>query len=359
MDSLLACELPDCRIEVIVVVNEAERPKSKINTQNQQTIEEFHTWKKLNSFKVIEFHLIEALSLPKKHAGVGSARKIGMDEALRRLVSIDQTGSIICLDADCRVSSTYLKAIYEDFHLTNCGIGEIHYEHRFELEEEQMLREGIINYELHLRYYVDGLKKAGFPNSIQTVGSCILVKSDTYAKHGGMNKRKAGEDFYFLHKIIPHEFFASVRGGTVYPSCRISNRVPFGTGKAQKDWVEQNEHKYLTYDPQIFKELGSLFNSIDKLYDDDHSGLSQIVLDFFEIQDYWPKVDLIRKNSKTIDQFKKQFYIWFDGFLCMKFTHYCRDHHYPNIPILTACESVYPLQGTIFAYLEYARTHVQ
>ena len=192
LDSLLACELPDCRIEVIVVVNEAERPKSKINTQNQQTIEEFHTWKKLNSFKVIEFHLIEALSLPKKHAGVGSARKIGMDEALRRLVSIDQTGSIICLDADCRVSSTYLKAIYEDFHLTNCGIGEIHYEHRFELEEEQMLREGIINYELHLRYYVDGLKKAGFPNSIQTVGSCILVKSDTYAKHGGMNKRKAG-----------------------------------------------------------------------------------------------------------------------------------------------------------------------
>ena len=112
MDLLLAFELPDCSIEVIVVVDETERLKSKINTQNQQTIEEFHIWKKLNAFKLIEFHLIEVLSLSKKYASEELVQKIGMDEASRRLVSIDQMGSIISLNADRRVSNTYFKAIY-------------------------------------------------------------------------------------------------------------------------------------------------------------------------------------------------------------------------------------------------------
>ena len=357
LNSLLQSALPDCGLEVIVVVNNSESVdlKSEIRHSNLRTINAFKEWKMSNLKEGIAFHLIEALDLAKKHAGVGLARKIGMDEALRRFASVGKIGSIVCLDADCRVSKTYLTAIHEEFHLTEHGIGEMHYEHPYELEEDEALKQGIINYELHLRYYVDGLQKAGFPNAIQTVGSCMLVKSDIYAKHGGMNKRKAGEDFYFLHKIIPHEKFITVKRGTVFPSCRISDRVPFGTGKAQQDWIDQKERHYLTYAPEIFEELKTLLDSIDQVYDDDRSSLSPIVLAFFEAQGYWPKVDLIRKNSKRIDQFKKQFYIWFDGFLCMKFMHYCRDHFYPNIPLKEACSFIYPQQETPESYLKVAR----
>lgn len=361
LNSLLTCQLPKCAVEVIIVVNESESvdKKSDIRSCNLRTINGFYDWKKSNLKEGIDFHLIEALDLPKKHAGVGLARKIGMDEGLRRFVSIGKIGSIICLDADCRVSKNYLRAIHKEFHLTEYGIGEMHYEHQYQLEGDDELRGGIINYELHLRYYVDGLKKAGFPNAIQTVGSCMLVKSNIYAKHGGMNKRKAGEDFYFLHKIVPHEAFVTVKGGAVYPSCRISNRVPFGTGKAQQDWMDQNKTDYLTYDPRTFEELQTLFVAVESLFQGDKSALSARIIDFFESHSYWDRVELIKANCSSSEQFIKQFYIWFDGFLCMKFMHHCRDHHYPNIPILTAAKSVYPLQKNIIAYLAYARTHVQ
>ncbi len=357
LNSLLSCQLPNCHVEVIIVVNNSESvdQKSEIRSSNLRTIKGFNDWKKSNSKKGIDFHLIEALALPKKHAGVGLARKIGMDEVLRRFVSIGKTGTIICLDADCEVSNSYLKSIYQEFHLTEYGIGEMHYEHQYQLEEDDTLREGIINYELHLRYYVNGLKKAGFPNAIQTVGSCMLVKSDVYAKHGGMNKRKAGEDFYFLHKIVPHESFVTVKSGTVYPSCRISNRVPFGTGKAQQDWIDQNEEDYLTYNPKTFEELRTLFDSVESLMQGDKSLLSELVIDFFDTHNYWEKVELIRANSSSAEQFTKQFYIWFDGFLCMKFMHHCRDHYYPNIPIFKACKVLYPKHTDLKEYLAYAR----
>ena len=343
LDSLLQCEQPECKVEVIVVVNNSESVdrESEIRSSNLRTINICYDWNMSKSKEGIKFHLIEALELPKKNAGVGLARKIGMDEALRRFTHLGKNGSIICLDADCQVSKSYLTSIFEEFHLTDHGIGEMHYEHRYELEEDNDLKEGIINYELHLRYYVDGLKTAGFPNAIQTVGSCMLVKSDIYAKHGGMNKRKAGEDFYFLHKIVPHEDFTTVVGATVYPSCRISDRVPFGTGKAQQNWLDKSEKEYSTYNPQTFAELKTLFDSLDSLFEGDRSGLSVIVMSFFEDHNYWPKMELILNNSKTLNSFRKQFFVWFDGFLCMKFMHYCRDHHYPDLPILQATSTFY------------------
>ena len=256
LESLLTCTNTTNLVEVIVVVNEKlENDDHELHKQNLQTISDFDQWKLDLKESHITFHLIEALDLPKKTAGVGLARKIGMDEALRRFVSIDVNGTIACLDADCRVSKNYLVAIEEDFNQSNAGLGEMHYEHPFQHENDEGLKKGIINYELFLRYYVEGLKFAGFPNAIQTIGSCMLVKASTYAKHGGMNKRKAGEDFYFLHKIIPHEVFKEVKTATVYPSCRVSDRVPFGTGKAQQDWLDQEEQEYLTYDPKVFSEL--------------------------------------------------------------------------------------------------------
>lgn len=337
LDSLIECYSPECGVEVIVVVNESEDggEKKEVRIQNKQTLSDFHKWQKSKKGNDIDFHLIEALNLPRKHAGVGLARKVGMDEALRRFTRINKIGSIVCLDADCRVSKNYLKSIFEEFHQTDHGIGEMHYEHRYELESEfenyGKLKQGIINYELHLRYYVEGLKKAGFPNAIQTVGSCMLVKSDVYAKYGGMNKRKAGEDFYFLHKIVPHEKFTTVTKGIVFPSCRISDRVPFGTGKAQQDWLDKPSKGYFTYDPRTFDELKTLFDAVDEIFQNNASDISDKVKSFFEEYNYWNKLELIRRNSKTRLQFRKQFFVWFDGFMCMKFIHYCRDQFYPNV----------------------------
>lgn len=345
LESLIDCQTPSFQVEVIVVVNQkAGNEVSTLGKQNAETIEAFKVWNEKLKNKALKFHLIEALDMPAKHAGVGLARKIGMDEALRRFQSIDRDGTIVCLDADCRVSENYLIAIAKEFTQSSAGLGEVHFEHQFELETDPNLKAGIINYELFLHYYVEGLQKAGFPHAIQTIGSCMLVKASTYAKHGGMNKRKAGEDFYFLHKIIPHEEFLEVTGATVYPSCRTSDRVPFGTGKAQQDWLDQETQEYLTYDPKVFQELGVLLKSVEDFYTDDVKMIIQqlpvIPNDFISHHDFIDKISLIKSNCKSLEQFEKQFFIWFDGFLCMKFVHFIRDNYYLNIPIEQAIDAL-------------------
>ncbi|OEK06335.1 glycosyltransferase [Roseivirga misakiensis] len=343
LESLVACDLPDVSVEVLVVLNQkSEVGNEAENKQNRKTLSEFNQWSKNHLNSTLKFHLIEALSMPAKHAGVGLARKIGMDEALRRFISIHRDGTIVCLDADCTVSKSYLKSIDQKFTASDAGLGEVSYEHLFERESDLSLKTGILYYELFLRYYVEGLKYAGFPYAIQTIGSCMLVKASVYAKHGGMNKRKAGEDFYFLHKIIPHEKFTEVNLGKVYPSCRTSDRVPFGTGKAQQDWLDQSESIYLAYDPKIFSELKDLFRTVDDFYQDEVievlERLSPISKAFMVEFSFQEKLELIKVNCKSNDQFRKQFFIWFDGFLCMKYVHFVRDNFHPNIPIIKAMD---------------------
>lgn len=344
LDSLLDCKVPGAPVEVIIVVNQGELNDSKVSAQNKRTIDAFEEWNELAKTTYYGFHLIQALDMPKKHAGVGLARKVGMDEALRRFASIGIDGSIICLDADCRVSKNYLTEIEEKFGWSTAGLGEVHFEHLYQFEGNEKLRKGIVNYELFLRYYVEGLKYSGFPFAIQTIGSCMLVKASTYAKHGGMNKRKAGEDFYFLHKIIPHEAFIEVKDARVYPSCRTSDRVPFGTGKAQQDWLDQGSAEYTTYDPRIFEELKALLSVIDDFFEKTGQEvinlLPEIPRTFIQSHGYDRKIDLIKTNCKHPEQFRKQFFIWFDGFICMKFIHFVRDNYFKNIPIKQAIASL-------------------
>ncbi len=359
LDSLMDCDAPDAPIEIITVVNHSERTDPGIKEQNLKTIEAFNQWNPSIKNQNLNFHLIEALDMPKKHAGVGLARKTGMDEALRRFDSIGIDGTIVCLDADCSVSKNYLTQIEENFEESNARLGEVHFEHQFEYENNEKLRKGIINYELFLYYYVEGLKQAGFPFAIQTIGSCMLVKASTYAKHGGMNKRKAGEDFYFLHKIIPHEAFIEVKNARVYPSCRTSDRVPFGTGKAQQDWLDQGAEDYLTYDPRVFRELGALMGEVDHFFkkttQETIELLPKIPKRFIQSHGFGQKIELIKSNCRNIEQFRKQFFVWFDGFLCMKFIHFARDNYFENIPIQQAAQRLLKAEGNCQSMLENIR----
>src|SRR4029434_9989987 len=101
----------------------------------------------------------------------------------------------------------------------------------------------IAAYELHLRYYLQALRTAGFPHGYHTIGSSMAVRARTYMEQGGMNRRQAGEDFYFLHKLIPLGGFTELNSTTVYPLPRPSNRVPFGTGRAVSEWLIQTGNK--------------------------------------------------------------------------------------------------------------------
>ena len=100
LQSVINCELPKSRVEVITVINASETANEEVLQQNQQILIEAEKWYK-NHQTTIKFYFLEENQLPTKDAGVGLARKIGMDEAVRRFDAINKpSGIILCFDAD-------------------------------------------------------------------------------------------------------------------------------------------------------------------------------------------------------------------------------------------------------------------
>jgi len=114
---------------------------------------------------------------------------------------------------------------------------------------------------------------AGFPDSIYTIGSAFAVRAEAYVKQGGMNRRQAGEDFYFLNKLTKLGTVAEINDAFVFPSARVSDRVPFGTGAAMTKWMNEDEDLTKTYNFAAFQDLKRLFDRLI-LY----SGLIRIVI---------------------------------------------------------------------------------
>lgn len=322
-------------VEVIVVVNSGENADDSVLTQNQKTITRFFNWNESNR-SGLKFHIIEVKNLPKKHAGVGLARKIGMDEAVYRFEAIgNKKGIIVGLDADSLCRTNYLVEI-EKYFKNNPKINgaSIYFEHPLQGNLEPEIYHGITAYELHLRYYVQALRFSGFPFAFHTIGSSFAVRSDTYQKQGGMNKRQAGEDFYFLQKIIQLGNYGEIQTTKVIPSPRSSDRVPFGTGRAISEYLKKTTQSFITYHFQTFVDLKVFNEYVPLLFRDESekwkTKLPQSVVAFLKTVSFEKQLKEINSNSSSESSFINRFYRWFDGFLVLKFVHFARDHFYEN-----------------------------
>ncbi len=339
--SLMKCERPNCDVEVIVIINQSEKTPEPIKITNQKTYEQAIQWAQKNRPSHLRFRILFMEDLPPKHAGVGLARKIGMDEACYRFEKMDNPNGIIaCFDADSRCEKNYLQAIEAYFSKNPkaqaCGL---HFEHPISGPDyDENIYEAITLYELHLRYYVHAQRWAGYPNAWQTIGSSMAVRCNSYQQQGGMNRRQAGEDFYFLHKFIPLGNYGEITETTVIPSPRPSNRVPFGTGKAVGELLKK-KGKYLTYNPLSFEDLSVFLQSaMPKLYDATFTQeilneLPQSIQSFLTENKIEEKIQEAKLHTSNLASFEKRMWRWFDAFLLMKYMHFARDNFYPDIEV--------------------------
>jgi hypothetical protein len=205
-----------------------------------------------------------------------------------------------------------------------------------------------VNYELHLRYFIDVQRWAEFPFAYQTVGSSMAVRASTYVQVGGMNTRKAGEDFYFLHKVIERGAHADLMTTTVYPSSRESDRVPFGTGKAVADLLEGA--RPTTYNPLSFEDLKAFIKAVPGLYEaaDATEILNELpasISQFLASHQFDEALAEIRSNTASQASFEKRFFKWFNAFRLMKYVHFARDHYYPDVEIIEAVDHLFAELG--------------
>jgi hypothetical protein len=339
--SLKDCELPECSTEVILLINDSNIDTEEVKEQNQKTLEYAQGFAKKYNTPRLKFFPLYFTDMTKKKSGVGIARKIAMDEGLRRLTAVEnRSGVITGLDADSLVDKNYLTAVFDYFSKDEkCQAASIHYEHP--LEGNDFPAENyaaILTYELHLRYYVHALRAAGLPTAFQTVGSSMAVRGNAYAKQGGMPRKKAGEDFYFIHKFTGLGGFREITGTTVIPSPRISTRVPFGTGKAIGDILEGKP--FLTHAPASFVDLKVFLSQVEVLYSEGFEkvkkDLSSAVLSFLEEEEFSDKLNEIKANTNSKDAFIKRFFVWFDAFRAMKYVHFVRDNFYADMSVENA-----------------------
>lgn len=336
LESLKLCDLPEYPVEVIILINHSEVAGEEIKQINRQTKVEIDNWIDANRKPGILYYAIGPLELKKKWAGAGLARKKGMDEAVRRFnYTCKQNGIIVSLDADTLVEQNYLTEIAKYFKENRKSVGAtIAFEHqKLGLEKKQL--EGILLYQKYLAYYKRALSYAGYPYSLFTIGSAFAVTAGAYVKRGGMNRRQAGEDFYFLQNLVQIGIVGEITSTKVYPSARLSDRVPFGTGPVLQKWMNGEEDLSQTYNFRAFQELNTFFGVKDQFYKCTEveykllvEKLPQSISGFVQIDGFKNELDDLNKNCSNLKTYQKRFFQKFNAFKILKYLNYAHEKHF-------------------------------
>jgi len=269
LNSLISAEAPGDPWEIIIVLNEPAECKPDAHNQNLKTIDEVRNLKKNLNRPDLNIHLLIPEPFTRKKAGPGMARKIGMDESLRRFSYLNRPGGVlVSFDGDTLCSSDYLTELAGFYQQKpEAGGCTVYFEHDFSKipgDASEHLN-AIVQYELYLRYFKLALEWITYPYANYALGSAFSVSARRYVLAGGMGLQKAGEDFYFLQKCLPGGNFWELNSATVFPSSRTSDRVVFGTGPFISDFIGEGKTMLDVFALELFKQLKPLFIWISRL----------------------------------------------------------------------------------------------
>ena len=342
LESLESAQTVQSKVEVIVHVNSGERTPWDAVERNRLIFNELRQKAKTGFYRNFRLLPIWTEGTVRKKAGVGFARKTAMDEAVRRFASIQRPdGLIVSLDADALVAKSYFQEIEKAKNETTARCFTFQFQHQFDssLYTEEVIR-ACKMYEIYLRYYRLALKTFAFPFAIHTIGSCFAIRAEAYVKLGGMPPKQGGEDFYFLQKAVKMHPVYEVRTPLVFPSPRISNRVPFGTGPSVRHIVENG--KYTVYNFELFgllKDFYSLFPAMQQT--EVKHQIPPVVLDFAGDRAFDEILSECRSYSSSTQAFVKRMYDHFDAFFIVKFLNsFNQSDVYPPIDVFEAAQAV-------------------
>ena len=306
---------------VLVVVNNANNSPQSIKDNNQLTIRKINRNNYQFPHAVIDA-ASSGLELPLKHAGVGLARKIGMDLVLPHLLS--SKSLIFCTDADTKVSPDYLSKVTQYFDSHNTSAAVIGFDHL--QSEDSAINDAIGKYENFLKTTAEKMKNAGSPYGYVSMGSTIVCTAEAYCAVGGMSRKKATEDFYFLQELTKYCGVHNIPETLVFPSPRPISRVYLGTGYRMEQIQKGFDITNLYYSDDAYRYLSKWLqlgghaweNSLNDLLKDIKSIHPNLIgfLKIEGIETIWSK---IQNNAPSELHFKEQFHRWFDGLKTIRF----------------------------------------
>ena len=300
---------------VIVVINNAVHSVESILKNNQTT---------LNNLKSTQYNytlgIVDATSsgfeLPDKQAGVGLARKIGMDLSLPHLSSPESL--IFCTDADTIVSKDYIEKVLTYFDTNRVQAAVVGFRHLESNDKKQ--EKAIRQYEIYLLTTAEKMRETGSPYGYVAMGSTMVCTVEAYCAVGGMPRKKATEDFYFLQELAKFCGVQTIPEILVQPSSRLISRVYLGTGSRMKQVQDGFDINTLYYSDKSFHllsnwiDLGSNAWKMElSLLNKKTSAINPSLTNFLQregIEDIWSN---LQTNVPSEFHFTEQFHRWFDG----------------------------------------------
>ena len=306
---------------VVVVVNNANNSPQSIKDNNQLTIQKINENNYQFTLAVVDA-ASPGLELPLKHAGVGLTRKIGMDLALPHLTSPQSL--IFCTDADTQVSPDYLSKVKQIFKSQNTSAAVIGFSHL--KSQDSAINDAIGQYEKFLKTTAEKIQRAGSPYGYVSMGSTMVCTAEAYCAVGGMPRKKATEDFYFLQELTKYCGVHNIPETLVFPSPRPISRVYLGTGYRMEQIQKGFDITNLYYSDDTYRYLSKWLQlgghawekSLNDLLKDIKSIHPNLIgfLKIEGIETIWSK---IQNNAPSELHFKEQFHRWFDGLKTIRF----------------------------------------
>ena len=173
------------------------------------------------------------------------------------------------------------------------------------------------------------MQKAGSPYGYVPMGSTMVCSVEAYCAIGGMPRKKATEDFYFLQELAKYCGVHVIAEVLVHPSSRPIPRIYLGTGFRMKQMQDGFDMNTLYYSDKAFYllsnwiDIGSNAWKLDlSLLNKKTSAIHPNLTDFLQqegIKDVWTN---LQKNAPSEYHFSKQFHRWFDGLKTIRLLKY-------------------------------------
>ena len=307
--------------QVWVCVNQPEAwwqdpIKRRVCEQNQRTLQ----W--LRDYADLSVEVIDCSSPGRgwqgKQTGVGWARKTLFNKILEVASEEDL---LISLDADTRIRPTYVASILHTFreHPQWPALAVPYYH---PLSGDAAMDHALLRYELYMRNYAINMLLTDTPYQYTALGSAIVMRAGALRKIGGITPYQSGEDFYLLQKFCKMAPIGTDNAEMVYPATRTSNRVPFGTGPAILQGMDNAETSYPIFHHSLWEPVQETIRLLPDLY---YGTVHTDFLDFLETQsqnqDLWGS---IRQNVKDLPHFIHAFHEKADG---LRILQYVRRRH--------------------------------
>ena len=237
--------LSPLRYEIIILANNCTDESAQIARQ-------FAT-----AHPLLAIHVAE-ITLPTDRAYIGYVRKLLMDEAYGRLMSLGRSRGIIAsTDGDTKVAATWIAATIAEIASGVDAVGgriltDRQSRHALSPQARTFFLQEV-GYRFlvaEMEYYIDPDPYDPLPRHYQHYGASLAVTAEMYAKAGGIPPVRTPEDEAFYQSLlrVNARFRHSLRV-QVITSARASGRSPVGLANQLTKWTEMSIDSALKVEP--------------------------------------------------------------------------------------------------------------